>query len=58
MVGSTRPAQSGERNRVLRSTICLDLPSSQMTIALAAAGLDPGIGIFHADKEGRAVARL
>jgi CRISPR associated protein Cas1 len=30
------------------------LAVSQMTIALAAAGLDPGIGIFHADKEGRA----
>ena len=30
------------------------LAASQMTIALAAAGLDPGIGIFHADKEGRA----
>jgi CRISPR-associated endonuclease Cas1 len=28
--------------------------SAQMTIALAGVGLDPGIGVFHADKEGRA----
>ncbi len=30
------------------------LAVSQMTIALTEVGLDPGIGIFHADKDGRA----
>jgi CRISPR-associated endonuclease Cas1 len=30
------------------------LAVSQMTIALVAVGLDPGIGVFHADKDGRA----
>jgi CRISPR/Cas system-associated endonuclease Cas1 len=30
------------------------LAVSQMTIAFAAAGLDPGIGMFHTDRDGRA----
>ncbi len=30
------------------------LAASQMTIAVAEVGLDPGIGIFHADQDGRA----
>ena len=29
------------------------LAASQLAIGLAEVGLDPGIGIFHADKEGR-----
>ena len=53
LVGSNRPRNAASAPGAMLNYL-FGLAVSQMTIALAAAGLDPGIGIFHADKEGRA----
>jgi CRISPR-associated endonuclease Cas1 len=53
LVGSNRPRNAATAPGAMLNYL-FGLAVSQMTIALAAAGLDPGIGIFHADKEGRA----
>jgi CRISPR-associated endonuclease Cas1 len=53
LVGSNRPRNAATAPGAMLNYL-FGLAVSQMTIALAAVGLDPGIGIFHADKEGRA----
>ena len=53
LVGSNRPRNAASAPGAMLNYL-FGLAVSQMTIALTAAGLDPGIGIFHADKEGRA----
>jgi CRISPR-associated endonuclease Cas1 len=53
LVGSNRPRNAASAPGAVLNHL-FGLAVSQMKIALAAAGLDPGIGIFHADKEGRA----
>ncbi len=53
MSGSNRPRNAASAPAALLNYL-FGLAASQMTIALAAVGLDPGIGVFHADKEGRA----
>jgi CRISPR-associated endonuclease Cas1 len=53
LVASNRPRNAASAPGAMLNYL-FGLAVSQMTIALAAAGLDPGIGIFHADRDGRA----
>ena len=53
MSGSNRPRNAPGAPAALVNYL-FGLAASQMTIALAEVGLDPGIGIFHADRDGRA----
>jgi hypothetical protein len=51
--GSNTPRNAAAAPAALLNYL-FGLAASQMTIALAEVGLDPGIGIFHADRDGRA----
>ncbi len=53
LVGSTRPRKAASAPGAMLNYL-FGLAVSRMTIALSAVGLDPGIGIFHTDKGGRA----
>jgi CRISPR-associated endonuclease Cas1 len=52
MSGSNRPRNAPSAPVALLNYL-FGLAASQMTIALAEVGLDPGVGIFHADRDGR-----
>jgi CRISPR-associated endonuclease Cas1 len=52
LVAASRPRNAASAPGAMLNYL-FGLAVSQMTIALAAAGLDPGIGIFHADRDGR-----
>jgi CRISPR-associated endonuclease Cas1 len=51
--GSDRPLKATTVGGALLNYI-YGVLAGEMTIALLGAGLDPGIGVFHADKQGRA----
>jgi hypothetical protein len=51
--GSGRPRKATTAGGALLNYL-FGVLAGEMTLALLAVGLDPGIGIFHADKEGRA----
>lgn len=51
--GSARPRKATTTGGALLNYL-YGVVAGEMTVALQAVGLDPGIGVFHADKEGRA----